>query len=131
METMSREVAEKLWADVLKRKHEFYTPAAEAIEVDHQGRRVTVLTPAVIAQPERLEIRSVFGSGEFLALVGRHTLTGYDDPYERGILMIARRRDDTTYAVHVWHELYPGTLKLLGLDLPSDDESGPSQQSTR
>jgi len=37
------------------------------------------------------------------------------EPYERGVLMVAREIDDGSFVVHVWHELYPWALKHLGL----------------
>lgn len=108
-------MSEDLWADILNRKHECYTTSSTPVEIDHEGRRLTLRMPNVLVQPERLELKAAFGSGEFLVVIGRHTMTGYDDPYERGILMVARKRGETTYDVHVWHEMYPYALKYLGL----------------
>ena len=49
-----------------------------------------------------------------LVLIGHHTMKG-KDPYERGVLMVARADDEGSFVVHVWHELYPWALKYLGL----------------
>ncbi|MEO6808694.1 MAG: hypothetical protein ABI353_06240 [Isosphaeraceae bacterium] len=111
-----------LWVDLLNRKHECYPTSSIPIEINHEGKRLTLHMPDVLVQPERLEIKATVGSGELLVLIGRHTMTDRDDPYERGVLMVARKRDEATYDVHVWHEMYPYALKYLGL-APEDGES--------
>lgn len=105
------------WLDILNRKHECGPSYSDPtpIEVIHEGCPLTVLVPNVLNHPERLELRAVVASGEFVVLIGRHTLKDGDDPYERGVLMVARRGDDGRFTVHVWHELYPYALKYLGL----------------
>ncbi len=50
--------------------------------------------PAVLVEPERLEVKRVFGDGDLLVVIGRHTMTAEYGPYERGILMLARKRDE-------------------------------------
>jgi hypothetical protein len=112
------ELKESLWIDVLNRKHEcgptYSSPLPLEISLD--GETYRVLTPDVLPDPDRLEIKATFVSEHLLMLIGRHTLADEDDPYERGILMIARHVENRTYAVHVWHELFPQALKMLGLN---------------
>ena len=114
---MPSELKESRWIDVLNRKHEYGPTYSDPIPVHIviDGNSYTVLTPAVLPNPERLEIKATLVSEHLLVLIGRHTLADGDDPYERGILMVAGHVEDKIYAVHVWHELFPGALKLLGL----------------
>lgn len=123
------------WLDILKRKHECgpsYSPPIR-IEVEHEGRILQVLVPHVRPKPRRLELKAIIRDDSLLCLIGRHTLEDGDDPYECGIVMIARRDEEGRYVVHVWHELFPYALEYLGLtttshveyrtiDDPPDDE---------
>jgi hypothetical protein len=114
---MTGELKPGLWIDELNRKHEcgptYSDPIPVQVIVD--GKTYTVLTPDILPSPERLEIKTTIVSDDLLMMIGRHTLTDGDDPYERGILMVARKVGDSIYAVHVWHELFPYALKYLGL----------------
>ena len=85
-----------------------------SLELTHEGQPVRVLIPDNLNDSERLEIRATLRSESLLVLIGHHTMKG-KDPYERGIFMIARAKDDGVYVVHVWHELYPWALPYLGL----------------
>jgi len=119
---MADEPEKELWTDILSRKHECYPYPSRPIPVDLPGgaNAVTVWVPDNLNDPGRLEIRTVVGSGDLIVLLGRHTLADEKQPYERGVLMVARRADPATYHVHVWHEMYPYALKYLGIDLPTD-----------
>jgi hypothetical protein len=82
----------------------------------HDGKPVRISIPDELDDPDRLEIRATLGDDHRLVLIGHHTMKG-DEPYERGVLMVARRHeDDGPYVVHVWHELYPWALEYLGLE---------------
>jgi hypothetical protein len=92
---------------------------------------VDVLVPQVRPNPERLELCDVVCSQDRICPIGRHTLEDGDDPYERGVLMIGRRTDVSTYTVHVWHELFPWALEHLGVSgrrLPYTTISSPSTE---
>jgi len=104
------------WLDVLNRKHECGPAyvAYRTLDLTHEGQRLRVRIPDNLNDPERLEIRGTIRSGDLLTLIGHHTMAG-KDPYERGVLMVARAAADGTFVVHVWHELYPWALKYLGL----------------
>ena len=107
------------WLDILNRKHECGPSLSphRLIDATLRGEAVRVSIPDNLNQPERLEIRAVLGDERRLVLIGHHamTLRGGED-YERGILMVARRREDGVYVVHVWHEMYPWALEYLGLE---------------
>jgi hypothetical protein len=107
------------WLDVLSRKHECGPSLSDyrSLEVIHEGRAVRVSIPDNLNHPECLRIRAALVSDSLLVLIGHHA-TEPDDPDERGILMVARRRADDSFIVHVWHELYPWALEKLGLDAP-------------
>jgi len=116
---MTRRLDERPWLDVLNRKHEcgpsfsdYYT-----LELQHEGQSLRVQIPDNLNDPERLEIRATIASDSLLVLIGYHTMKE-EDPYERGILMVARAEADGSFVVHVWHELYPWALKYLGLEGP-------------
>ena len=104
------------WLDVLNRKHECGPALSDylSLEVSHEGRSVHVRIPDNLNDPERLEILATMGAGPLLTLIGHHTMKG-DQPYERGILMVARADAEGIFVVHVWHELYPWALQYLGL----------------
>jgi hypothetical protein len=114
---VSGEKHSRPWLDILERKHECGASLADYrdLEVTHAGRPVRVSVPDTLDHPERLEIRATLASENLLVLIG-HYATKPDDPYERGILMVARRQEDDSYVVHVWHEVYPWALEKLGLD---------------
>jgi hypothetical protein len=106
------------WLDVLNGKHECGPSLSDYrdLELLHDGRTVRVSIPDELDDPDLLEIRATLGDDHRLVLIGHHTTKG-DNPYERGVLMVARRHeDDGPYVVHVWHELYPSVLKYLGLE---------------
>jgi hypothetical protein len=113
---MTTRARERPWLDVLNRKHECGPSLCDyrTLNLDHEGRPVRVRIPDQLVNPERLEILATLGSGALLTLIGYHTMEG-PDPYERGILMVARADAEGTFVVHVWHELYPWALKHLGL----------------
>jgi hypothetical protein len=104
------------WLDVLDRKHECGPALTDyrTLDLTHDGRPVRVHVPDHLIDPERLEILATMGSGALLTLIGHHTMSG-PDPYERGVLMVARANAAGDFVVHVWHELYPWALKYLGL----------------
>lgn len=114
-------MSESLWIDVLKRKHEYGPSFGDTfpLEVVHEGERYTILTPDVLPDPERLQIRSTVRSDQLFAMIAQHTLADEAAPYERGILIVAKHVGERTYEVHVWHELFAPTLGLLGLDEPT------------
>ncbi len=114
-------MSEGLWIDDLRRKHEFGPSFGEPfpLEVIHEGVRYTILTPDILPDPERLQIRSTVRSDQFFVMIAQHTLADKANPYERGILLVAKCVGERTYAVHVWHELFAPTLGLLGLDQPT------------
>jgi len=122
---MTENREDRPWLDELNRKHECGPCLSDhrLIDVTLRSEAVRVSIPDNLDEPERLEIRAVLGDDRHLVLIGRHAMTIEDsEDYERGILMVARRRDDGVYVVHVWHELYPWALKYLGLESASDGE---------
>jgi hypothetical protein len=104
------------WLDVLSRKHECGPSLSpyRTLDLLHEGRPVRVRVPDNLNDPERLEIRATVLTDPLLVLIGHHTMKE-EEPYERGVLMVARAEADGSYVVHVWHELYPWALKYLGL----------------
>jgi hypothetical protein len=104
------------WLDVLSRKHECGPSLSDyrTLDLTHEGRPIRVRIPDNLNDPERLEILATMGSGPLLTLIGHHTMKG-KDPYERGVLMVARADLEGTFVVHVWHELYPWALEYLDL----------------
>ena len=105
----------------MNRRHECGPAYSDDIplEVAHEGQPIRVLIPDNLNDPERLEIRATLRSESLFVLIGHHTMKG-KNPYERGIFMIDRARDDGVYVVHVWHELYPWALPYLELGEVSD-----------
>ena len=117
---MSKEQREVVLADILCRKHEYYDSDIEPIEAVHEGRRLTLLAPEVVIESERIEVRTILTSDDLIVAIAHHSITGKYAPDERGIILIGRKRDESTYLVHVWHELFPQALELLGLRLDTD-----------
>jgi hypothetical protein len=113
---MTTGARERPWLDVLNRKHECGPSLSSyrTIDLVHEKQPIRVRIPDNLIDPERLEILATLGSGPLLAPISHHTMKG-KDPYERGILMVARTEAEGTFVVHVWHELYPWALKYLGL----------------
>jgi hypothetical protein len=114
---MTTGARERPWLDVLNRKHECGPSLSSyrTLDLTHEGRPVRVRIPNNLVNPERLEILATMSSGPLLTLIGHHTMAG-KDPYERGVLMVARAAEPGgPFVVHVWHELYPWALKYLGL----------------
>lgn len=113
---MRADARERPWLDVLNRKHECGPSLFSyvTLNLEHNGRSIRVRVPDSLNGSERLEILATLSGEKLLGLIGRHTMKG-DDPYERGILMVAREESKATFVVHVWHELYPRALGYLGL----------------
>lgn len=123
---MSGDDPDRPWLDELGRDHECGPSLLPYRSVDlmHEGTTVRISLPDCLDYPERLEIRLSLVSDRHLALIARHA--GEDDGREpRVILLVARRRDNGTYVVHVWHELFPESLKSLGLADSNIDEPTP------
>lgn len=58
----------------------------------------------------------VLASERHLTLIGSYeTEHSYFPGEPNVVLMVAHRRDDGPYVVHVWHDLYPWALENLGL----------------
>jgi hypothetical protein len=113
---MPRDLDPIFWVDILKRKHECgpYLSDPIKVEVSHNGRSLDVWMPKPLPDFHRTRIEATAESDGLLFLVASHSLQR-DDPEGRGILMVARRREDGSYVVHVWHELFPWSLGRLGL----------------
>ncbi len=107
------------WVDELVEKHEcggyYHEPIRFSLE--HAGRTLTVLLPFELDEVTILSV-TVSESGELLYLLGRKPLLDFKPPYE-GLLLVGRRRAPDTYAIVVWHTLFPWALKYLGLEVES------------
>lgn len=104
---------DELWVDIHREKHECYGMKHTAtIDVTVDGRVVQLIVPDYLAETE---IVSATIGDDLLFAVGREGQPWDRDEY-LGVLMAARRHDQDTYLVHVWHALYPYALKYLGLD---------------
>jgi hypothetical protein len=118
---MTTGARERPWLDELDRKHECGPSLSpyRTLELHHEGRPIRVRIPDNLINPDRLEIRATLCSDSLLVLLGHHTMKR-KEPYERGVLMVARAREEGgPYVVHVWHEMYPWALQYLGLDEPA------------
>ena len=106
---MTTGVRERPWLDVLNRKHECGPSLSEyrTLDLVHEGKPVRVRIPNNLNDPERLEILATLGSGPLLDLIGHHTMKG-KDPYERGVLMIARADSEGTSSCTCGTSSIPG-----------------------
>jgi hypothetical protein len=104
------------WVDELFDKHECGSYYHEPIRysVDHAGKKLTLLLPYDLEEVTILS-STTSRSGDLLYLVGKRPLEDSQPPYE-GLLLVGRRRAPDTYAIVVWHTLYPWALGYLGLD---------------
>ncbi len=104
---------EKLWVDVLREKHECFgmSPAA-SVEVTVGGRIVQLIVPDHLVETE---IFVTCEAGDLLFAIGREGHPWDHNEY-LGVFIVAHQYDRDTYLAHVWHALYPNTLKYLGLD---------------
>lgn len=106
------------WLDELHRKHECgpsLMPYAW-MPIELGGEQATLRLPVPFEDLAGLEIKAVIGGdGPLLALLATHS--GIPEvPEPISILMVARRSNDGTFVVHVFHELYhPWALEHLGL----------------
>jgi hypothetical protein len=107
---------ERPWLEASDGKHECGPALADyyTLNLVHDGRPVRVQVPDYLEDRDRLEILATMGSGPLLTLIGYHAMAVVE-PYEQGILMVARADSEGVFVVHVWHELYPWALKYLGL----------------
>jgi hypothetical protein len=119
---MSPDTRDPHWVDLLFEKHECFTydnPAT--VEVEHGGGRVKVLLPSYVPHAEVLVTAE---SGHLLFLIGRQTQAVYGEHYP--VLMIAKRRDDGSYEVVVWHTLFTYAFQYLNLQFgpltPENDQ---------
>lgn len=104
------------WVDELLEKHEcggyYHEPIRFSLE--HAGKTLTLLLPFELDDGKIVSV-TVSESGELLYLIGKQPLAGYEPPFQ-GLLLVGRRRAPDTYAIVIWHTLYPWALKYLGLE---------------
>lgn len=105
------------WIDELHRKHECGPSLSPftSMEVEVGGRATTLHLPQRFDDLSQLQLKAVIGDGPLIAVLATHPGDA-DILIPTSILMVARRSDDDSYVVHVWHDLYhPWALQHLGL----------------
>ncbi len=123
---MREEDEDRPWLDELGRKHECGPSLSpyRTMDLTHEGRAIRVSLPDCLDHPERLQLRLSLGSERHLTLIGSYeTEHGYFLGEPNVVLMVAHRRGDGPYVVHVWHELYPWALGKLGLNAEAEPPS--------
>lgn len=111
---MTRKVP-KFWIDCLREKHEcwgYEDYSKGAIEVQVGNRTVRVILPASCADVEVLATAEHDG---ILFILARWLNEWAQELECDGVIIVAKRLDDGTYAVGVWHELFGYALKYFGL----------------
>ena len=103
----------EFWTEHLFEKHEcgpYEESQARRFDLDAQGVRVTLLAPDWLPPVQPVVTTA---SGDLLFVLGRMSTPDYKPTNGQGVLLVARRREDGTYGVHVWHELYEWALGYL------------------
>jgi hypothetical protein len=102
----------RFWVDCVHGKHECFTyddPVFVSAKVN--GRDVRIAVPSYLGD---VKILVTAEADAMLFSFGR-TGEKYNKLY-CGLVMVARKVDESQYAVGVWHELYPWALKHLGFE---------------
>lgn len=110
---MAREMP-KFWIDCLMEKHEcwgYENYSKGSVEVKVSDRTVRVIVPVHYAN---VEVLVAAESDGLLFLLGRWLNEWARKMECDGVVMVAKRLDDDTYAVGVWHELFGYALKYFG-----------------
>lgn len=101
-----------LWTDHLLEKHECSSyERTRRFDIEFGGRRLALLSPEWL--PE-VEVARVVGDDDLVFVIGTIKDARNQDIGGDGVVLAARRRDDGSYGVHVWHALYPWALRHLG-----------------
>ena len=103
--------ARTVWTDHLLEKHECASyERTRSLDIELGDRRLALLLPEWLPEVEPITVAEhadlVFVVGAIRAPSDRHV----DGD---GVVLVARRRDGNSYAVHVWHALYPWALRYL------------------
>jgi hypothetical protein len=107
----------KVWTEHLFEKHECMPYEGDSIRRETMrinGEEFALWLPKRLP---RLEPVTGARRDDLLFVVSR---VEPKDPHNPGlpVVLVARRRDDGTFGVHVWHELYPWALDHLTGDRP-------------
>src|SRR5262245_3401263 len=91
------------WVDCPDEKHECFSYGEPvAISVQHEGRDLQVLVPDYLTDVNPL-IMSL--AGPVLFVLARQDQKW--DGRHLGVVLVAKHRENDTYEVRIWHELYP------------------------
>lgn len=108
------------WVNCVHGKHECWSYAdARIVNATVNGRDVEIVAPDYSAA---VRVFVTAESGEMLFCFSR-TEEKFNDQF-CGLVMVAKRIDDTHHQVGVWHELYPWALKHFGYET----EMGPGKE---
>jgi len=104
-----------VWTDHFLEKHECSSyERTRCLDIEIGDRRVSLLCPEWLPEVEPLRIVE---DGGLVFVIGAIREPGNRSIDGDGVVVVARRRDDGSYAVHVWHALYPWALThLTGAD---------------
>jgi hypothetical protein len=113
-----REPEREVWTDHLFEKHECGPSSTEAAEIEVDGVKLRILLPRFLP---RIEVVTAAIKGELLFILARIRAPKDWGVDGNGAVLVARRRDDGAWGVHVWHELYEWALGHL---VPESGASG-------
>jgi len=106
-------VEHAVWTDHLLEKHECASyERTRRLDIELGNRRLSLLCPEWLPEVEPLR---VVEDGDLLFVIGAIRTPGNRDIDGDGVHLIARRRGDGSYAVHVWHALYRSALTHLAV----------------
>ncbi len=104
----------KFWIDCLCEKHECWTYERfrTSIPLKVGRKKVQLHLPSDL---DKVEILFTAERKGILFIIARNLSEWAQEMWCDGVLMVAKRLEDGSYAVAIWHELYSYALKHLGL----------------